>query len=578
MSTSTSLSGLVSGFDWKAFIDSTIQYSSVPITRLQKEQTTNDSIGSALGVIDSKMTALQTAVSALADNTAFATRSASLSASTAGWSASASTGTALGSYKIAVTQLATASRLSGTADIASGLAPTNDVSGTTLATLPLAASATAGIFTINGSQITVDLADSLQDVFDAISTATGGSVTAAYDAGSDKITLSSASTITLGAANDTSNLLSALRLSNNGTGTIASASAVGSLPQTSPLASAGLRTAITAVDGSGNGTFSLNGVAISYNTTTDSLKAVLARINASSAGVSASYDSAADRVVLTNKTTGDSGIFLSEAAGGLLGALGLTGSTVARGNNALFSINDGPDLISSSNTLSSASHGIDGLALTVSATGTDTVTIGSDTTSMKTKINAFITAFNDVQSYIDTQTKITSADGEVTSGVLSNEREVQAWSQTLRRQAFASVDGLDGTISRLESLGIDFTSGTDQLYIKSSSTLDAALANHPEDVAAFFNTTTTGFAARLLASVDLIAGTDLTKGYIDDRQTKISASNKSIDDQIANIQRQLDQQRERLTASFVAMESAQSSYNSIQTQLTKSFSSSSSSS
>jgi flagellar hook-associated protein 2 len=577
MSTSTSLSGLVSGFDWKAFIDSTIEFSSAPIKRLQKEQTKNDGIGSALGVIDTKMTALQSAITALGTSSSFASRSASLSASTAGWSASAGAGTALGTYKISVSQLATASRLTGTADIAAGLAPTSDVSGTTLATLPLAVSVTAGVFTLNGNQVTVDLADSLQDVFDAISTATGGSVTAAYDAGTDKITLSSASPITLGAANDTSNFLSALRLTNNGTGSISSSSAVGSLPQTSPLGSAGLRTAVTAVDGSGNGTFSINGVAIAYNTTTDSLKTVLARINASTAGVSAAYDSAADRVVLTNKTTGDSGIFLSEAAGGLLGALGLTGVAVSRGTNAVFSLNDGPDLISTSNTLSSASHGIDGLGLTVSTTGTDTVTIGSDTASMKTLINSFITAFNDVQSYIDTQSKIVSADGEVTAGVLASDREVQAWSQTLRRQAFAAVDGLDGTINRLESLGIDFTTGTDQLFIKSSSTLDAALGSHPEDVAAFFSTASTGFAARIKASVDLIAGTELSKGYIDDRQTKISTSNKGIDDQIATIQRQLDQQRELLTSSFIAMENAQSSFNNIQTQLTKSFFSNSSS-
>ena len=45
----------------------------------------------------------------------------------------------------------------------------------------------------------------------------------------------------------------------------------------------------------------------------------------------------------------------------------------------------------------------------------------------------------------------------------------------------------------------------------------------------------------------------------------------SIDDQIAAIERQLEQQRELLTSSFIAMETAQSSYNNMQTQLTKSF-------
>jgi flagellar hook-associated protein 2 len=41
------------------------------------------------------------------------------------------------------------------------------------------------------------------------------------------------------------------------------------------------------VDGSGNGSFTLNGVAISYNTATDTLNSLVTRINASGAGVTA---------------------------------------------------------------------------------------------------------------------------------------------------------------------------------------------------------------------------------------------------------------------------------------------------
>lgn len=564
----TQLSGLVSGFDWKAFIDSTIEYSSAPITRLKKEQSTNDKVGSALGSLDGKMSTLQTAIASLADSSSFYSRTSSFSSGGTGWSASAGTGTAIGSYTVAVSQLATASRLRGTGDIAAGLAATDDVSGITLSTLPLGTALNAGFFTINGQQVTVDPTDSLQDVFDAISTATGGDVTATYSAATDKISFNStAGPITLGASNDTANFLSALRLANNGTAAVTSSSALGTLPLTAPLASAGLRTAVTA----GPGAFTLNGVEITYNTSTDSLKAVMARINASSAGVTATYDASVDRVVLTNKNTGDTGIFFSEAPGGLLSALGLNAASVERGDNALFTVNDGPELISASNTLSSASHGIEGLQVTASSETTSTLSVGGDTSAMKAKINSFITAFNDVQRFIEEQSKIVSADGEVTAGVLANEREVQSWSQTLRRNAFAAVDGLDGTISRLESLGIDFTSGTSELFIKSSSTLDAALANRTDDVAEFFSTASTGFASRIKADVDLIAGTDLLKGHIDARQTKISTNNKSIDDQIAAIERQLDQQRELLTASFIAMETAQASYNSMQTQLTKSF-------
>lgn len=571
MSTSTQLSGLVSGFDWKSFIDSTIEFQSAPITRMEKEQSVNSSKNTSLSTLDGKLSVLQSATAALGAATTFYSRSASISPTSSSWSASAATGAALGTYSFNVTQLATTSILRGTADISAGLAPTNDVSGTTLSTLPLGTALTAGVFTVNGKQVSVDLADSLQDVFDAISSATGGAVTASYDASADKVTLAGTGPIVLGAANDTSNFLSSLRLTNNGTSSVTSLSALGTLPQTAPLASAGLRSAVTAVDGSGNGSFAVNGVSISYNLSTDTLKTVLARITASSAGVTATYDSATDRVLLTNKTTGDTGVAVSESAGGLLGALGLSSGVLERGKNTLYSVNGGPEMVSAGTTLDASAHGIEGLSITAGAIGTESVTVSADTSGMKTKINAFISAYNDVQSFIDDQTKITSANGKVTTATLAGEREVGAWASTIRANAFNTVSGLSGAVTRLETLGIDFTSGTSQLAVKSSAKLDAALADTPDDVAAFFGTASTGFAARLTSALDLIGGNDFQKGYIATRQEKLTSENKSLDDQIAAVQRQLDQQRELLTSSFIAMETAQSSYNNIQTQLTKTF-------
>jgi flagellar hook-associated protein 2 len=563
------LSGLVSGFDWKTFIDSTIEYSRVPATRLEAEKAANNRKNTALSTLDGKMTVLQTAIADLQSSAVFSARTASLPSTATAWTASAGAGTVTGAYKINVAQIATASRINGTTDIALGLSATNDVSGLTLATLPVGAPVTAGTFTIDGKQIAVTLDDSLQDVFDRISTATSGAVTAAYDFATDKVTLTGSGPITLGAANDSSNFLSALRLANNGTASVSSNTALSSLTLSTPLGSSNLRTPVAA----GAGSFTINGVNIAYDAGTDSVKSVLQRINASTAGVSATYDSATDRVILANKTTGDTGIFLSDDTGNVLGALGLIGggAALARGKNTLYTIDDGPDLISASNTLASASHGIDGLSITVKDSGEHTVTVASDTSAMKGKIEAFISAFNSVQTFIEEQTKTTAANGKVTTSTLSSEREVEAWSQTLRRNAFSSVDGLSGTINRLESLGIDFTTGTSLLAIKSSSTLTGALNDHPDDVAAFFTTASTGFSARFKTAVDLIAGNELQKGYIDQEQTRISTSNTSLDVQIAAIDRQLEQQRELLTSSFIAMENAQSGYNNMQTQLTKAF-------
>ncbi|MGC4072502.1 MAG: flagellar filament capping protein FliD [Nibricoccus sp.] len=582
---SIQLSGLISGFDWKSFIDEVMELNRAPITRLQTEKTTNSSKVSALDNLGTRLSELQTATKALKAEGLFTGRTAASSTAGSTWSTSTSSGTATGSYNFNVTQLATTTKRSGTGDIGLGISATNDVSGVTLASMSTSTAVTAGDFTVNGAKITVALTDSLQDVFDKISTATGGGVTAAYDSGTDKITLTSSTTgtpITLGAANDTSNFLAVTRLSNgNNTGVITSGTGLGATNQNTPLASARLRNSITAVDGSGNGSFTVNGVSISYNVNTDSLSTVLGRITNSSAGVTASYDAAADKVVLTNKTTGDTGLSVSETSGGFLDAVGLTGSsTLDRGKDAQFTVNGGPVLTSTSNTFSAASHGITGLTVTANTESSQTITVDSNTTGMRGAIDEFIKKFNAVQSYIDTATKITSTNGKVTAAVLSNNREIQNWQSTLRSTAFSAVSGLSGTISRLENLGIDFTAGTSELAVKDSAKLEAALRDKPSDVEAFFKSATTGFAARLETFNTTLLGTSGTGtgGLLGSQKDTLTKGNTSIDTQIANIERQLASERSRMEAGFLAMENAQATIKNMQSQLNSAFGTSSSSS
>ncbi len=575
------LAGLASGFDWRTFIDQIISTQRTPITRLQTEKNLNNTKLGTLGTMGTRIAELQTSVKSLSAEGVFSLRKASSTTANSAWSLSASAGSPVGSYAIAVTNLATTAARRGAGDIGRGINATNDVSALTIATLPTSSAVTAGNFTVNGAQISVATTDTLQDVFTRISTATGGAVTAAYDSGTDKISLTPtvlSDTITLGAANDTSNFLSVMRLANSGAGALSSATPLGTASLTSTLANARLRNAITAVDGSGNGSFSINGATVNYNVNTDSLSTVLSRINGSAAGVTATFDSSNDRVILTNKTTGNIGLTVNETAGGLLGALGLTsGSTFVSGENAEFKVNGGATLSSTSNTLTSASHGISGLAVTVATESTETIAITSDTSSMRTKIEDFITKFNSVQTYIDEQTKITSANNRVSTSLLSNNREVQSWAQSLRSNAFSAVSGLSGTIKQLENLGIDFTAGTSQLAIKDSAKLDTALSNSLTDVESFFKTASTGFAARMDAYITNIVGSTGTgsTGYLATQKNTLTNGNTSIDTQIANLERQLASERSRMETSFIAMEQAQARITQMQQQLTQAFSGSS---
>lgn len=572
MSSSLSLSGLASGFDWKSFVDQMMQVESAPITRMNLEQTKNSAKVSKLDLLGTKLASLQAAAAKLGGDSVFNTRNVASTTTGSTWRLSAAAGTAVGSYKINVSQLATTARIDGGVGISSPLSATNDVSGLTIANLPTATPVTAGKFTVNGQQVTVALTDSLQDVFAAISTATGGDVTASYDSATDRVTLAGATPVMLGAANDTSNFLSVMRLNNNGTSTVSSSAALGAADTTAKLVNSRLSSAITAVDGTGAGSFAINGETINYNVNTDSLADVIARINASSAGVTASYDGTQDRMVLTNKVTGDLGIAASESAGGLLDAAGLTtAGTFNRGNNAIFTVNDGATLTSTSNTLTSAAHGIAGLEVTVDEKATQTISVASDTDGMRSLIDGFISSYNDVQNYIDDQTKITTgSDGTVTTATLTDNREVQAWSRSLRQIAFNAVSGLSGTISRLENLGIDFTSGSSDLEVKDATKLTDALRDHPDDVTAFFQTSSTGLVAQLSTYVTSISSLN------DSQKDRLNNANTDLDRQIADFQRHLDERRAAMEDAFVRMETAQSKISSQQAALTNAFSTTSS--
>ncbi len=551
------LSGLASGFDWKSVVDQLIQIERVPQTKLRTEKTTNTNKLSALSTLRTKLTAFQDAAKALSSNSLFGQRSVSFADEDTTWKATASSGAVSGQYAFNVTQFATASVRQGGSGLASGLHSSNDVSDVLLSELRTATAVKAGTFTVNGSSVAVESTDTLGDVFDKISAATGGAVTATYSSATDQVTLSSSEPITLGGGGDTSNFLFALKLYNNNGSTITSASQLGSLGMRDDVASAGLASAVTAVDAEGKGTFTINGVEIAYNVNDDSLQTIMARVNASGAGATMTYDAGNDRFTLTNKGTGDLGLTVSEGAGGLLAALKLTsGAAVTRGVNAEFSVNGGGTIVASSNVLDSSVHGISGLTVTAAGTGSQTVTIASDTGAIRTGMDKFISAFNDVQNYIDSQTKVTvGADGKVTAGLMAGNREFTDIARQLRSQVFSAVGGASADLSRLESIGIDFEGSSSTLSVRDSAKLTDALNNSLAKVSALFTTSTTGISGRLDAYLSKLT---ITGGLVDSQENSLERQNTSLDKQIADIERRITAERERLEASFIAMEEAQS--------------------
>ncbi len=551
------VSGLASGFDWRALIDQISNVERLPQRRLQLEQRDLRNVNNSLESLETQLKVTQNRVTTLNDSTLYESRKVSSSDSSVG-TATAAAGTPVGSYAFDISKFATASVQTGSSDIGATLSATNDVSGLALSDAGFAAPVTAGTITVNGQQVDIATSDTLQDVFDNISTATGGAVTGSYDSATDTISLASGGEIVLGSATDTSNFLQTTKLYNNCTGAITSNSKLGAVDVTEKLDSSNFSTAIDD-GGSGEGEFKINGVSINFSAEDDTMADVISRINDSAAGVTASYDSENDRMVLTNDKTGDMGIALEDVTGNFLTATGTSGGTLSRGDNLEYSINNGPTRISQSNVITSASSGISGLSVTALQTGTFTVDVANDTEKVKTAINSFVEEYNRLQSQIATETaSSTDADGKVTAGILANQSDVSEISDRFRSIVNGQISGLDAVMNQLDDLGITTNGTDDKISVSDTEKFDEALQDNLPGIRDMFLDETNGIAVRLADYLERTVGEE---GSLITRQDNLSTQIADIDDSIAGLERTVQSNKERMVGQFIQMEIAQQQAN-----------------
>ena len=570
------LSGLASGFDWKSIVDQLIEVSRAPQNRMRTEKSQLSAKNSALNDIKGLVSSFKSSLTALNSAEGFQKKSATFASSSTTWSATADTDAPSGTYEFNFVSKATASKLTGAGSIATQL-----TSGTTLSNLPVGRTITGGTFTVDGAQVTIATSDTLDDVMAAITAQTGGSVTASYNSLTDQIDLvkGAGGSISLGASNDTSNFLQAMRLSSGNT-PVASSTTLSSPKLSGSIDSANL----SGWSGAGvQDSILINGTEITYDSATDSLQSLMNKINTSSAGVTATYDVSAGKFLLTNKSTGNVGITVQDGmgAGGLAAAMGLTTGTLTSGADAVFTVNGGGNITSRSNTLDETAHGITGLSVTANSIGTETVTVSGDAASTKAALNTFIEKYNAVQNAIDKYTKVTVDGTKVTSSVLSGSRELATISRELRRMLYATGKDqngaeLSGTVKRLSDLGVNFGGIENTISITNSALLDTRLASNSDDLVDYFTTDTEGLVDRLDAMMDrLVNDSSTTPGTFKVQLDSITSQNKSLDKQIAEFERRLDSQRSLLESSFIAMERAQSNFQQQSSYLAKTFSGSS---
>lgn len=304
------------------------------------------------------------------------------------------------------------------------------------------------------------------------------------------------------------------------------------------------------------------------------------KINAANAGVTASIvtDANGARLTLTSKATGAENALRVQTSGAGFAALGydpengvnaLTQTQAAA--NAKATIN-GLAVESASNTLANV---VEGVTLTLSKLTTSpvAVSVASDTTSIKTAITNFVTAYNALNAYVNDQTKYD--DSTKTAGSLQGDSTAVG----LRNQMRNLLRESNGASSAFKTLGdIGMTVARDGSVTVTASKLDTALANLPEITKLFTSVDNAvpgnnGLAGRWRSFADGLTGSE---GLLTTRTDGLKASLKRnaaeqdrLEDRVTRIQARLLKQYTALDTQLANLNGLQSYVSAQMTALAK---------
>lgn len=585
------IGGMASGLDTTTIIEQLMMFERKPIVALQQRKSAISQKDSAFQAINTRLSALKSKLGDLTMERNLKAKKVTTSADSV-LSAAAGAGAAEGTYRIKVNQLATATSVGSAVGLDKAALGKTALSNVPFSELKPANTTAikAGTFTIGGATFRIeDESATLDDVIAAINVAGGKAPDASYRPG--KVVVLDANgaayypvdgdpslpnltglggaaasltangqiqldvalnrNVAIGSGADTSNFLTVAGLkSPTVDGDIRTGARMSVVQVTKPLNDANFATPITG-DADGKGVFKINGVEISYDLTNDALNDVLNRINSSGAGVVASYNSIEDRLVLTNKTTGNAAIGLEDVTGNFLAAAKLVGASQTTGQNARITIDGVAGILeSSTNEFKNVVPGLIFTAKEEKPSDWTTITVSSDTDATVNTIKGFINEFNATIDAIEAaraKGKPLAGDSAL-SGIMSK----------LYRLVYEPVSGLSGAQTTLSSIGIGTTAADRKHLSLDEAKFKEVLANNPDRVAELFNKDLTaenpaGVAGRLRAYLNEIGGAE---GVFASRKDSASRQTKYIDDQIESYEVRLEQRRRILVGQFTAMEKA----------------------
>jgi flagellar hook-associated protein 2 len=294
---------------------------------------------------------------------------------------------------------------------------------------------------------------------------------------------------------------------------------------------------------------------------TDSLAGVASKIGRSGARVSAAVINAGGSYYLSIQglDTGAANAFTIAEGGSVSLGLSSPSSVVAAAQDAELSI-DGLAVTRPTNQITEAIPGVT-LALTSTTSGPVTIQVKSDAAALQAKIEAFVSAFNDVVNAGHTAAGYGTT--KASNAVLAADSGIRRALDRIARIVSGPVEGASASFGSLVSVGISLTrDGTMQLNM---SKLDAALKKDPEAVRRLFVTDkssdATGVMKTLADAIDALVTREggAVKGRID----ALSAESRRLAESRAQKEKGVKDYEQQLRRQFSALDLAMSRYQSL---------------
>jgi flagellar hook-associated protein 2 len=269
------------------------------------------------------------------------------------------------------------------------------------------------------------------------------------------------------------------------------------------------------------------------------------------------------RLSLTSDTIGEDGriTFISE-----LDDLDMAEQQGAGGAslNSQFAV-DGINYQRKTNSFSDV---LSGVTITLAGDGTSTITVSNNNASVKDLIKGLVTAYNDAVQEVRTNSSYDAETGEFGSLFGTTLRGLP---NTLRNLMTATFNGdATGTVTTLFDLGLEFNrDGTISL---NEETVDAALADNPDAVSAFFlgdsDRDIQGFADMVNERMRTMTGIE---GQIDGEKQSAQGRITEIEAKVAAENARLDKKYELMTKQFIELDRYMNQMTSLSSYLVSQF-------